>query len=72
MNAAEELASALQSFAVAVPRIAVAFAVVPLLTREVAPPIVRNGFAVALALALYPLVAEGGELEVEQHGVVLG
>lgn len=62
MNEIDLFGVPLIGFAATVPRIAVAFAVLPLLTREVAPGIVRNVFAVSLTFALYPLVTATTDL----------
>lgn len=57
MDNLDALAGSFTGFTAAVPRIAVAFVVLPLLTREVVPAIVRNVFVFSLALSLYPLIS---------------
>jgi type III secretion protein T len=41
------------------PRIAAAFMVVPLMTAETVPPLVRNSFFVSLAIVAYPIALAG-------------
>jgi len=43
------------SIALTLPRIAAAFVVVPLMTAETVPPLVRNSFFVSLAIVAYPI-----------------
>lgn len=62
MPGLENLTATFAGFAVALPRIAVAFVVLPLLTREVVPAIVRNVFVFSLVLGLYPLIAGSADL----------
>ena len=57
MSGLDAFGVSLIGFAATVPRIAVAFVVLPLLTGEVAPPLVRNVFVVSLAFAVHPLLA---------------
>lgn len=56
------LSGSFTGFAASVPRIAVAFVVLPLLARDVVPTIVRNVFVVSLAISLYPLIAATTDL----------
>ena len=62
MHELEIFAGSFVSLAAAVPRIAVAFVILPLLTREVVPAIIRNVFIFSLALALYPLISISSDL----------
>ena len=62
MSGLEDLAGSFTGFAAAVPRIAVAFTVLPLMTREVVPPIIRNVFVFSLALSLYPVISATTDL----------
>lgn len=62
MNELGGLADSFVGLAAAVPRIAVAFAVLPLLSRDVAPALIRNVFVFSLALSLYPLISTTSEL----------
>ena len=66
MTGLEGYADSFGALAVAVPRIAVAFLVLPLLTPEAAPPLVRNVFVFSLTLSLYPLI--GSTLDVAELG----
>ena len=50
-----ELGTSFVEFAAMVPRIATAFFVLPLLSGDIVPPLVRNVFLVAISLTLYPL-----------------
>lgn len=54
----ESFSELLVSFALVLPRIAAAFALLPYFTADTIPPLVRNIFFVSLALALMPLVLE--------------
>ena len=45
------------AIALTLPRIAAAFMVVPLMTAETVPPLVRNSFFVSLAIVAYPIAA---------------
>ena len=57
MTALADLGTSFIGFAAMVPRIATAFFVLPLLSGDIVPPMVRNVFAVAVALTLVPLIA---------------
>ncbi|MEW9899008.1 type III secretion system export apparatus subunit SctT [Chitinivorax sp. PXF-14] len=57
MNDWQVLQAGVMGFALAVPRLAAAFMVLPLLTQETLPAMTRNIFLVALALIVYPLIA---------------
>jgi len=63
MSDLEALAGSFVGFAAAVPRIAVAFMVLPLLARDVVPAIIRNVFIFSLALGLYPLISTTADLD---------
>lgn len=62
MNDLEAFAGSFVGLAAAVPRIAVAFVVLPLLSRDVVPALVRNVFIFSLALGLYPLISSTSDL----------
>lgn len=66
MNEWQVLEAGLAGFALAVPRLAAAFMVLPLLTQDSIQPMVRNIFLISLALIVYPLIArtiQVGELQ---------
>lgn len=48
------------AIALTLPRIAAAFLVVPLMTQETVPALVRNSFFVSLAIVAYPIAAAAG------------
>ena len=54
MNEWQILQAGVAGFALAVPRLAAAFMVLPLLTQESMPPMVRNVYLVSLARIVYP------------------
>lgn len=56
MTGIELLENQALSVALTLPRIAAAFLIVPLLTSETVPALVRNSFFVSLALVAYPVV----------------
>ncbi len=56
MSGLDGLGLSFAGLAAAIPRLAVAFTVLPLLTGEIVPPMVRNVFAFAMALTLYPMI----------------
>lgn len=58
----EVIADSFVGLAAAIPRLAVAFVVLPLLSAGVVPPLVRNVFIFSLALGLYPLITSTSEL----------
>lgn len=62
MSGLEDFSGSFAGFAASIPRIAVAFVVLPLLAREVVPPIIRNVFIFSLALSLYPLISATTDL----------
>lgn len=53
----DALGGLMLSLALSLPRIAAAFLVLPLLTQDTVPPLVRNALFVSLALIAYPVVA---------------
>lgn len=53
----DELGNFSLSLALTLPRIAAAFIVLPLMTSETVPALVRNSFFVSLALVAYPIAA---------------
>jgi type III secretion protein T len=54
--------AALNSLLLSAPRIAAAFLVLPILSREDAPPMVRNTIYVALAVAVTPFVSSAAQV----------
>lgn len=71
MQDLDTLAVSLTGFAATLPRIAVAFMVLPLLTRDVVPAVIRNVFIFSLALSLYPFISATTDLgEVSAVGLV--
>lgn len=57
MSAFTDFGTSFVSFAAMVPRIATAFIVLPLMSGDIVPPLVRNVFLVSISLTLYPLIA---------------
>lgn len=53
----EELGNQLTGVALTLPRIVAAFLVLPLMTSDTVPSLVRNSFYVSLAILVYPLAA---------------
>lgn len=53
----EALQSQALAIALTLPRIAAAFLIVPLMTGDTVPPLVRNSFFVSLAIVAYPIAA---------------
>jgi type III secretion protein T len=53
----EHLQSQALAIALTLPRIAAAFLIVPLMTSETVPALVRNSFFVSLAIVAYPIAA---------------
>jgi len=51
------LGNQLNGIALTLPRIVAAFLVLPLMTAETVPALVRNSFYVSLAILVYPLAA---------------
>ena len=51
------LGNQLNGVALTLPRIVAAFAVLPLMTSDTVPALVRNSFYVSLAILVYPLAA---------------
>jgi type III secretion protein T len=62
VNGLDPLGDATLAVGVALPRIGAAFLTLPLLGAEVVPPLVRNVFAISLALALTPFLAATSDL----------
>lgn len=56
MMGTEELGNVVSSIALTVPRLVAAFLVLPLLTEDDMPALVRNSFFVSLAIMLFPLI----------------
>ncbi len=59
MTTFPEFGTTFVGFATMVPRIATAFFVLPLMSGDIVPPLVRNVFLVSVSLALYPMIAHG-------------
>lgn len=57
MQGLTSIAAVVQSIALTLPRITAAFLVLPLLTGQNIPPLVRNSFLVSLAVMIYPIAA---------------
>jgi type III secretion protein T len=55
VNLLGELAPTIGGIALTLPRLAAAFLVLPLLSGQTMPPLVRNSFLVSLAILVYPL-----------------
>ncbi len=64
------LATPVSSLALSVPRMGAAFLILPLMTADIVPPIVRNVFLVSLSLAVVPLVSPTLPTESLGAGVV--
>lgn len=56
----EHLQSQALAIALTLPRIAAAFLILPLMTQETVPALVRNSFFVSLAIVAYPIAAAAG------------
>jgi type III secretion protein T len=57
MNAGEQLGHIIGGLALVLPRIIAAFLILPLITAQSMPPLVRNSFFVSLAIIVYPVVS---------------
>jgi type III secretion protein T len=57
MISALDAGAAMNSLMLSAPRIAAAFLILPILSKEDAPPLVRNTIYVALAIAVTPFVS---------------
>lgn len=62
MISALDAGAALNTLMLAAPRIAAAFLILPILSREDAPPLVRNTIYVALAIAVTPFVSQAAKV----------
>jgi type III secretion protein T len=62
VNSLFDIDEVLRSLVLSSPRIAAAFLILPMLSKEDAPPLVRNTIYVALALAVAPFVREVAQL----------
>jgi type III secretion protein T len=69
MSTGEQLAAIIGTLALTLPRIIAAFLVLPLITRQNMPPLVRNSFFVSLAIVVYPAAAS---VAVPASGVAVG
>lgn len=56
----EHLQEQALAIALTLPRIAAAFLILPLMTQETVPALVRNSFFVSLAIVAYPIAAAAG------------
>ena len=68
MNEFQFLSGSFTAFALSIPRLGAAFLVLPLLTGEILPPLVRNVFLVSLAIAVFPLITDSVDVN-QIHGV---
>ncbi len=57
MNALDHIGATAGAIALTLPRIIAAFLMLPLITGETMPPLVRNSFFVSLAIIAYPVAA---------------
>lgn len=64
----EDVGNQLNGIALTLPRIVSAFAVLPLMTSETMPTLVRNSFYVSLAILVYPLAAAANPSTTIMHG----
>lgn len=71
MTEFEFFSQAVLNLALTLPRLAAAFLVLPLLTSEIVPAMVRNIFLVSLAIAVFPFVAHDLQT-LSLSGVALG
>lgn len=56
MDEFQQLSLFVQNFAVAIPRVAAAFLILPLITQETMPAMVRNIFLVSIAIVVFPYI----------------
>ena len=70
MNALELYAGSITDLALSLPRIIVAFIVLPLIAGDIVPPMVRNVFAVVIALSLLPLLGGAEPIAASALGVL--
>lgn len=71
MSDLEYLNTAVVNLALILPRVAAAFLILPLLTSEIVPSMVRNIFLVSVSLSMFPFVATDA-LSVSANGAALG
>jgi type III secretion protein T len=64
----DDLGNQLNGIALTLPRIVAAFLVLPLMTAETMPALVRNSFYVSLAILVYPLAAAANPSTTIMHG----
>lgn len=57
MNTGEQLGTVIGGLALVLPRIIAAFLVLPLITAQTMPSLVRNSFFVSIAIIIYPVVS---------------
>jgi type III secretion protein T len=60
--AIDQLTTQLYGVALTLPRIVAAFLMLPLMTAQTVPPLVRNSFFVSLAIIAYPIAAAAAPL----------
>lgn len=63
--------AAVVNLALIVPRVAAAFLVLPLLTTEIVPSMMRNIFLVSVSISIFPFIAQD-TLSVSVTGIALG
>ena len=71
MSDFEYLNSAVVNLALILPRVAAAFLILPLLSGEIVPPLMRNIFIVSVSISFFPFVASD-TLSVTVSGIALG
>lgn len=67
----EYLSGAIVNLALLLPRVAAAFLILPLLTSEIVPALMRNIFIVSVSISIFPFVAND-VLLVNVSGVMMG
>ncbi len=70
MSALELYGGSVVDLALSLPRIVVAFIVLPLMSGDIVPPMVRNVFTVVIALSLLPLLAGAGPVGASSPGIL--
>ncbi len=71
---ADDIGHWLMAIAISLPRIAASFLVIPLLTQDTAPPLVRNSLFVSMAILLAPVIASAetiGSIIPEQWPLII-
>ena len=70
MSALELYGGSVVDLALSLPRIVVAFIVLPLMSGDIVPPMVRNVFTVVIALSLLPLLAGAEPVGTSSPGIL--